>query len=252
MIGAVGTTTGRGMLRAFAAGFLAEFARLRVVVATRWREQGVRGFALTGLVSAAVILVWLVDRTSAHPVVTACCGERVGGPLSSALLRLPGSLVAPAPLLPVWGSLIQVLLAFALAEAAVGVFRTVAVVGASQVIATLAGRYFVWYAPVALGGLPTSWRTALDTGPSAATVGLAVYLAIVLGCPRIGVVVITGIAVAVVFAPSSELAWREHLVAIMVGTACAGVQLLAYRWSARRARPEIDAGDLVREQSVRG
>jgi hypothetical protein len=239
------------MFGAFAAAFVAEFARLRLVVITRWGARGIRGFALTAVISAAVVVAWLLDHTSAHPVVTSCCGERVGGSLSSALIRLPGSLVAPAPMLPVWGSLIQVLLAFGLAEAAVGAFRTTAVVGASQVVATLAGRYFVWYAPVALGGLPASWRTAVDTGPSAATVGLAVYLAIVLGCPRIGGVVIAGIAVAVVFAPSSELAWREHLVAILVGVACAGVQLLAYRWSARRARPDIDASGHVREQSIR-
>jgi hypothetical protein len=62
--------------------------------------------------------------------------------------------------------------------------------------------------------------------------------------------VIAGIAVAVVFAPGSALAWREHLVAITVGAACAGIQLLAYRWSARRA-VELDAGDLVPEQTVR-
>jgi hypothetical protein len=252
MIGAVGTTAGRDMLRAFAAGFLAEFARLRVVVTTRWRERGLRGFVLTAVISSAVIAAWLLDHTTARTVVTACCGERVGGHLSTAFIRLPGSLVAPAPMLPVWGSVIQVLLAFGLAEAAVGILRTTAVVATSQIIATLAGRYFVWYAPVALGGLASSWRTAIDTGPSAATVGLAVYLAIVLGCPRIGGVVIAGVAVALVFAPSSALAWREHLVATLVGAACAGVQLLAYRLSARRALPEVDVGGLVREQRVRG
>lgn len=240
------------MRRAFAAGLLAEFARLRVVVTTRWRERGLRGFVLTAVVAAAVVVAWLLDHTTARTLVTTCCGERVGGPWSTAFIRLPGSLVAPAPRLPVWGSVIQVLLAFGLAEAAVGVFRTAAVVATSQIIATLAGRYFVWYAPVALGGLASSWRTAIDTGPSAATVGLAVYLAIVLGCPRIGGVVVAGIAVAVVLAPGSALAWREHLVAILVGAACAGVQLLAYRWSARRARPVIDTGGLVREQRVRG
>ena len=243
---------GEKMLREFAAAFVAEFARLRLVVLSHWRERGIRGFALTAAMSVAVVVAWLLDHSSAHAVVTSCCGERVGGPVSSALLRLPGSLVAPAPMLPVWGSVIQVILAFGLAEAAVGAWRTAGVVLSSQIIATLAGRYFVWYAPVALGGLPTSWRTALDTGPSAATVGLAVYLAIVLGCPRVGSVVIAGIAVAVVFAPSSALAWREHLVAMLVGAACAGVQLLAYRWSARHARPEVDAGGLRREAGVRG
>lgn len=251
MIGAVGTTTGRDMLRAFAAGFLAEFARLRVVVTTRWRERGVRGFALAACVAAAVVVAWLLDHTTARTLVAACCGERVGGSMSAAVIRLPGSLVAPAPMLPVWGSVIQVLLAFGLAEAAVGIFRTTAVVAASQIIATLAGRYFVWYAPVALGGLATSWRTAIDTGPSAATVGLAVYLAIVLGCPRIGGVVVTAVVVAIAFAARSDLAGREHLVAILVGAGCAGVQLLAYRWSARQARPEVDTGGLRQEASVR-
>jgi hypothetical protein len=242
---------GEEMLRRFAAALGAELVRLRLVVLTRWRERGIRGFALTAVMSVAVIVAWVLDHTSAHAVVTSCCGERVGGPLSSAILRLPGSLVAPAPLLPVWGSVIQVILAFGLAEAAVGAYRTAGVVLSAQIIATLAGRYFVWYAPVAFGGLPVSWRTALDTGPSAATVGLAVYLAIVLGCPRVGSVVVAGIAVAVVFAPGSALAWREHLVAIVVGSACAGVQLLAYWSSARQARPEVDAGGLRWEVSVR-
>jgi hypothetical protein len=93
---------------------------------------------------------------------------------------------APAALLPVWGSVFQVILALGIGEAAVGARRTLRVAALAHAFGTLAGRYFVWYAPTALGGLPTSWRYALDTGPSAATCGLAVYLAIVLGCPRLG------------------------------------------------------------------
>lgn len=240
------------MLKAFTAGFLAEFTRLRIVVMTRWRERGVRGFVFTAVVVGAIVAAWMLDHTTARTVVSACCGEQVGAPFGSALLRLPGSLVAPAPMLPVWGSVIQVLLAFGLAEAAVGTFRTVGVAATSHVLATLAGRYFVWYAPVALGGLASSWRTALDTGPSAATVGLAVYLAIVLGCPRIGGAVVAVTVVAVALAARSDLAGREHLVAILVGAACAGVQLLVYRWTARRALPDIDAGRLNSEQRVRG
>ena len=218
------------MRQGFAAGLLAEFGRLRLVVTRRWREHGAAGFAPDLAVVTRHRFVWVLDHTRAHHVVTACCGERVGAPITAALLRLPGSLVAPAALLPVWGSLIQVVLAFGLAEAAVGALRTDRrgnVPGSGD-----AGRPLLRLVRTRrAGGLPTSWRTAIDTGPSAATVGLAVYLAIVLGCPRIGAVVI--LAIAITFAARSDLAGREHLVAIIVGAACAAVQLLAYRWSAR-------------------
>jgi hypothetical protein len=148
--------------------------------------------------------------------VAVCCGERVDAPLGISLLRLPGSVVAPA-LLPVWGSVAQVLVAFGIAEAAGGARRTLTVAALAHGIGTLAGRYFVWYAPAFVGGLPTSWRYALDTGPSAATCGLAVYVAIVLGCPRLGG--LTVIAVVAAFTLHPDLAGREHLVALAVGAA---------------------------------
>jgi hypothetical protein len=140
-------------------------------------------------------------------------------------------------MLPVWGSLIQVVVAFGLAEAAVGAGRTLVVASAAHILATLAGRYFVWYAPAAFGVLPPSWRSALDTGPSAATIGLAAYLAVVLGCGRLGSLI--ALAVGATFVARNDLAGREHMVAIAIGGACAAVQLLVYRWSARGASDDM-------------
>jgi hypothetical protein len=214
---------------------IAEVARLRGAVVSAWRRRGYRAYLLTATIAVAIVVMWLLDHTAARIVVATCCGERVGEPLGSGLLRLPGSLVAPAPMLPVWGSVVQVVLAFGLSEAAVGRVRTLAVAGIAHAIGTLAGRYFVWYAPPHLGQLPLSWLNAIDTGPSAATVALAVYLAIVLRCPRLGSVVV--IVLAVEFATRADLAGREHLVAIVVGALCAGAQLLIFRRAAGSADP---------------
>jgi hypothetical protein len=59
-----------------------------------------------------------------------------------------------------------------------------------------------------------------------------VYVAIVLGCPRLGG--LTVIAVVAAFTLHPDLAGREHLVALAVGAAAAGVQLLMFRRDARR------------------
>src|ERR1019366_6817756 len=189
------------------------------------------GSLLTAAIASTIVIAWWADRTAGRSVVAVCCGERVDAPLGISLLRLPGSMVAPAALLPVWGSVAQVLVAFGIAEAAVGARRTLTVAALAHGIGTLAGRYFVWYTPAFVGGLPTSWRYALDTGPSAATCGLAVCVAIVLGCPRLGG--LTVIAVVAAFTLHPDLASREHLVALAVGAAAAGVQLLMFRRDAR-------------------
>lgn len=196
----------------------------------RWAERGVRGYLLTAFTASAIVLMWWADRTAGRSFVAACCGERVDAPIGISLLRLPGSLVAPAALLPVWGSVVQVVLAFAIGEATIGTRRTVTVAALAHVLGTLAGRYFVWYAPAALGGLPISWRYALDTGPSAATCGLAIYIAIVTRCPRLGGLMAVGVVSA--FALHPDLAGREHMVALAVGGVAASVDLRILRKAA--------------------
>jgi hypothetical protein len=227
-------------MRGYVAGLAAEFGQLGSTVVRRWRVRGFAGFALTMGIAAAILVAWALDHTSARTVVTACCGVRVDDPIGVAMLRLPGSLIAPASMLPVWGSVVQAVIAFGLAEAAVGLRTTVLVAASAHLIATLAGRCFVWYAPAAVGGLPPSWRTALDTGPSAATVGLAVYLALLLGCRRTGLIVLA--MVAVIFATTPDLAGREHLVAMVVGAVCAAIHLRSFRRAATALQEHATAG----------
>lgn len=218
-------------MRSLGYGLGSEVSRVRDIVSRRWAERGIRGYLLSAVVASAIVLMWLADHTAGRSVVAMCCGERVNAPIGVSLLRLPGSVLAPAALLPVWGSVAQVLLAFGITEAAVGARRTLTVAALAHAIGTLAGRYFVWYAPAVLGGLPASWRHALDTGPSAATCGLAVYVAVVVGCPRLGVLL--AVAVSTAFALHPDLAGREHIVALAVGAAAAAVQLLMFRRAAR-------------------
>lgn len=212
-------------------GLGSEVSRIRSTVGRRWVDRGVRGYLLTAVIASAIVLIWWADHTAGRSVVAMCCGERLDAPIGVSILRLPGSLLAPAALLPVWGSVAQVVLAFGIAEAAVGARRTVVVAALAHVIGTLAGRYFVWYAPAVLGGLPASWRYAVDTGPSAATCGLALYVAVVVGCPRLGSLLAVAVVAAFVLHP--DLAGREHIVALVVGAAAAGVQLLFFRRAAR-------------------
>lgn len=222
-------------MRSFVFGLRAEVSRVLAVVARRWAARGIGGYLLTAAIAATIVLLWWANRSTGRSIVAMCCGERVDQPLGPSLLRLPGSMFAPAALLPVWGSVLQVILAFGIGEAAVGARRMLTVAALAHTFGTLAGRYFVWYAPAALGGLPTSWRYALDTGPSAATCGLAVYLAIVLGCPRLGGILVLAVAGALALHP--DLAGREHLVALLVGAACAGVHLLILQRAAHRIVP---------------
>jgi len=219
------------IVRSVGYGLGSEVSRIRDTLCRRWAERGIRGYLLTAVVASAIVLMWWADHAAGRSVVAMCCSERVGAPFGVSLLRLPGSLLAPAALLPVWGSVVQVLLAFGLAEAAVGNRRTLTVAGLAHTIGTLAGRYFVWYAPAVLGGLPASWRYALDTGPSAATCGLGVYVATIVGCPRLGGLL--AVAVLAGFALHPDLAGREHIVALVVGAAAAAIQLLVFRRGAR-------------------
>ncbi|MFG2296651.1 hypothetical protein [Streptomyces sp. NPDC048603] len=155
-------------------------------------------------------------------------------PVWLALLRTPLSLFVPALDLPVWGALAQMLLVFGIAEICVGWWRTLLV----GYVATLAGTTYARVG-LALGpdhplGLPASDRLIVDTGPSAAVVGLSVYV-----CWRYAAYVTAAAVVllmAVELLVKDNLAGKEHLAAI------AAVVLLCVVLSAagnrhRRGRP---------------
>ncbi|MBB5794266.1 hypothetical protein HDA41_002230 [Streptomyces caelestis] len=138
---------------------------------------------------------------------------RAEDPLWLALLRTPLSLFVPALDLPVWGALAQILLVFGIAELCLGRRRTLLVAYLATLAGTLYARLGIWLGPDVPLGLPASDARVVDTGPSAAVVGLAVCL----GWRYRAYVTAGAVIVAMVaeIALKENLAGKEHLAAIM-------------------------------------
>ncbi|MFD9521879.1 hypothetical protein [Streptomyces sp. NPDC059979] len=155
---------------------------------------------------------------------------KAADPFWLALLRTPLSLFVPALDLPVWGALAQILLVFGIAEICIGWWRTL-VIG---YVATLAGTTYARIG-LALGpehpfGLPVSDRIINDTGPSAAVVGLAIYVCWRYRAHLTGALVILVMIGEVMV--KNNLAGKEHLAAI---AAVMAVCVVRAQWGAAHA-----------------
>ncbi|MFK0291124.1 hypothetical protein ACIQU6_11705 [Streptomyces sp. NPDC090442] len=142
-----------------------------------------------------------------------------------ALLRTPLSLFVPALDLPVWGALAQVLVVFGIAEICLGRWQTLLIAYAATLAGTTYARLGLWIGPDSPIGLPDADKFVVDTGPSAAVVGLAVVV-----CWRyrarltcVGVVVAMLVEVALI---KNNLAGKEHVAAVAVALAIC----LAWDW----------------------
>ena len=172
-------------------------------------------------------------------------------PLPVALLRTPVSLYVPALDLPVWAGITQLFLAFALAEVVLGRARTLAVAYATTLMGTLTVRVMLALGPGRWGlGLPPEVGRVLDTGPSAAVVGLFTYLSVVRRAPV--VFILTGGSMVWESIARPNLAGREHLIAVggaivlglLHGRGRRRRHALTARlrsWPARRNRPDDTA-----------
>ncbi|MEU7042326.1 hypothetical protein AB0A77_14855 [Streptomyces varsoviensis] len=129
-----------------------------------------------------------------------------------ALLRTPLSLFVPALDLPMWGALAQLLLAFGIAEICLGRKRTLAIAYLATLAGTMYARLAVHIGPDSVLGLPAHAARAIDTGPSAAVVGIAVYVTWRYRAWLSCAVVIAAMTAEVILKPN--LAGREHLAAI--------------------------------------
>ncbi|WP_017238875.1 hypothetical protein [Streptomyces sp. SS] len=158
---------------------------------------------------------------------------RAEDPLWLALLRTPLSLFVPALDLPVWGALAQVLLVFGIAEICIGRWRTLGVAYLATLAGTLYARVGIALGPDGPLGLPATDAQVVDTGPSAAVVGLAVYVCWRYGARWTGALVVLAMVVEVVIKPN--LAGKEHLAAIAAVLVLIGVR-------AWRERGQDDGG----------
>ncbi|MFD7443466.1 hypothetical protein [Streptomyces sp. NPDC059909] len=178
------------------------------LVTRRWRAAPMTLVAvcLTGLFQLVQNQPW------GYQPVQDVGSVRADDPLWLALLRTPLSLFVPALDLPVWGALAQVLVVFGISEICLGRPRTLAI----AYVATLAGTTYARIG-VALGpdhplGLPAADAQVMDTGPSAAVVGLAVYVGHRHRARLTAGLVIVAMAVEILI--KNNLAGKEHLAAI--------------------------------------
>ncbi|MGW1191860.1 hypothetical protein [Streptomyces sp. NPDC002559] len=192
---------------------------------------GAAGARAVPLALAAVCLTALLHVAQHRPwgsdAVRVLGTVRAEDPLWAALLRTPLSLFVPAPDLPVWGALAQILVVFGIAEVCLGRWRTLLIAYLATLAGTLYARIGVALGPDGPFGLPASDARVVDTGPSAAVVGLAVYLCWTHRARFTGCLVIAAM-VAEVFV-KDNLAGKEHLAAI------AAVLVLCARTTVRTA-----------------
>ncbi|MEU2431693.1 hypothetical protein ABZ611_19625 [Streptomyces sp. NPDC007861] len=182
---------------------------------------------------AAVCLTGLFqlvqNRSWGYGPVQAIGSVRAEDPLGPAFLRTPLSLFVPALDLPVWGALAQILIVFGIAEICLGRARMLLVAYMATLAGTTYARIGVALGPDGPLGLPAADAHIVDTGPSAAVVGLAVVV-----CCRYRAWLTMGLMIAAMVVEvivKSNLAGKEHLAAIaavLLGYAAAA----AYRTAA--------------------
>ncbi|MGV9253839.1 hypothetical protein [Streptomyces sp. NPDC003697] len=180
----------------------------------RLLRRGLGGLFLAFLASFGVIFFHAIAQRPAGGVAVRLLGGVTADlPLWLALLRTPVSLYVPALDLPVWAGITQLFLAFALAELTLGRARTLVIAYATTLAGTLTVRMMIALGPGRWGlGLPPEIGQVLDTGPSAAVVGLFTYLSIVRRAPV--VFTLTGGSMVAESVLKPNLAGREHLIAV--------------------------------------
>ncbi|MCX4557384.1 hypothetical protein OHA02_14360 [Streptomyces phaeochromogenes] len=206
----------------------AEWGPLYAAVRAGLVERGWRAIPMT---VAAVCLTALTQYVQNQPwgyqFVQNIGAVRAEEPLWLALLRTPLSLFVPALDLPVWGALAQILLVFGIAEICLGKWRTLVIAYVATLAGTLYARVGIALGPHGFLGLPASDSLVVDTGPSAAVVGLAVFL-----CWRYRAYVTAGVVVAAMVVEvllKENLAGREHLAAIAAVLVLCGISELRHR-----------------------
>jgi len=209
------------------------------VLRRRWRAVPL---AMTAVCLTLTLHV-VHNQPWGYDVVQDVGAVRAADPLWLALLRTPLSLFVPALDLPVWGALVQILFVFGIAEICLGRWRTLALAYAATLAGTLYARVGVSLGPHHPFGLTATDAHVVDTGPSAAVVGLAVFLGWRYGARVTAGAVIVAMVIEVV--AKENLAGREHLAAI-------AAMLLLCALSAVRRRRAGKRGGSVGGGEARG
>ncbi|MEU8790210.1 hypothetical protein [Streptomyces sp. NPDC048643] len=199
----------------------------RGLVRRRWRAVPVT----LGAVCLTAVLQFVQNRSWGFQAVQDLGSVRAEDPLWLALLRTPLSLFVPALDLPVWGALAQILLVFGIAEICLGWWRTLLIAYVATLAGTLYARVGIALGPHHPLGLPGADAQIVDTGPSAAVVGLAVFLGWRYRAYVTAGLVIAAMVVEVLL--KDNLAGKEHLAAIAAVLVMCGVSAARHRRSGR-------------------
>ncbi|MEV7070815.1 hypothetical protein [Streptomyces sp. NPDC093990] len=190
-----------------------------------------RGWRAVPLALTAVFLTAALhvvhNRSWGYGFVQDVGAVRAADPLWLALLRTPLSLFVPALDLPVWGALAQLLCVFGIAEICLGRWRTLTLAYAATLAGTLYARVGIRLGPGSPLGLPASDAHVVDTGPSAAVVGLAVFVCLRYGARCTAAAVIAAMVAEVLV--KENLAGKEHLAAIAAMLLLCGISALRHR-----------------------
>ncbi|WP_225831039.1 hypothetical protein [Streptomyces sp. NK08204] len=210
-------------MRTLARWARAEWGLLYVTVREPLAKRGPRAVPMTiTVVVLTALLHFVQNQPWGYRAVQDLGAVRAEDPLVLALLRTPLSLFVPALDLPVWGALAQILFVFGIAEVCLGWWRTLAIGYVATLTGTLYARVGIALGPHAPFGLPGTDAQVVDTGPSAAVVGLAVFLGWWYGAYVTAGAVTSAMVVEVLV--KENLAGKEHLAALMaVGTLCLAV-----------------------------
>ncbi|MER6067676.1 hypothetical protein ABT187_02230 [Streptomyces sp. NPDC001817] len=223
-----------------------EWGPLCVTVRTVLLKRHLWAVPMTlGAVCLTALLQYVQNRPWGYQFVQDVGAVRAQDPLWLALLRTPLSLFVPALDLPVWGALVQILLVFGISEVCIGWWRTLVIAYAATLAGTLYARVGISLGAHAPFGLPWTDAQVVDTGPSAAVVGLAVFVSW-----RYGAYATSGavtLAMVAEVLAKENLAGKEHLAALMaVGLICLAVAV-RHRYGYRlRFRPRRAYGRVLR------
>jgi hypothetical protein len=193
------------------------------LVRRRWRAAPMA----IGAVCLTAVLQFVQNQSWGYQFVQNIGAVRAEDPLWLALLRTPLSLFVAALDLPVWGALAQILIVFGIAEICLGWWRTLVIAYAATLAGTLYARLGIWLGPDSPLGLPGTDAHVVDTGPSAAVVGLAVFLGWRYRAYVTAGVVIAAMVVEVLL--KDNLAGKEHLAAIAAVLMLCGISELRHR-----------------------
>ncbi|MFG2636603.1 hypothetical protein ACGFX8_22460 [Streptomyces sp. NPDC048362] len=222
----------------------AEWGLLYVTVREPLLKRRLRALPMTlTAVCLTALLQYAQNQPWGYQAVQDLGAVRAQDPLGPALLRTPLSLFVPALDLPAWGALAQILFVFGLAEVCLGWWRTLVIAYVATLAGTLYARAGITHGPHAAFGLPWTDAQVVDTGPSAAVVGLAVFVSWRYGAYlTAGAVTLAMVAEVLV---KENLAGKEHLAALMaVGLLCLaaasrhryGRGPRAFRWRPRHGQ----------------